>query len=229
MRYYAPESVRMCFTRDTAIFLETKKDLYLSLDSESTRTLSRALSGVSDAETEQLCNELVQRGLLTARGRSARPLFPTETSVPESALLPDGYDDGERPAICMHHCARFAAAWMSVWLSLRFRSIHHAITRIERLNKVKVSWRTDERTEDDLRKLVRVFRYIRPFVYESRDQCLFDSLVLSDFLRRYHISSTCVIGVCTHPFEAHCWVQTDRFVITGSPEFARRYVPLLTV
>jgi len=229
MRYYAPESVRMCFARDTAIFLEMKKDVYISLDSERTRTLSRALSGVSDAETEQLCNELVQRGLLTAREGSSRPLVATETPIPENSLLPDGYDDGERPAICMHHYARFTAACVSVWLSLRLRSIHDAITRIEKLNRVKTSWRTDERTQDDLRKLVRVFRYIRPLVYESRDHCLFDSFVLSDFLRRYHIPSTCVIGVCTYPFEAHCWVQTDRFVINGSPEFARRYVPLLTV
>ena len=66
-------------------------------------------------------------------------------------------------------------------------------------------------------------------LFGAQDACLFDSLALMRFLSYYVIFPTCVIGVQTGPFGAHCWVQHDAVVFNDAPEYVRRYTPILTV
>ena len=73
------------------------------------------------------------------------------------------------------------------------------------------------------------FFRLRPFVYSSRDKCLYDCLVLLEFLAYFDLFPTLVIGVATFPFRAHCWLQYGSLVLTDYVEHTRAYGPILVV
>jgi hypothetical protein len=66
-------------------------------------------------------------------------------------------------------------------------------------------------------------------LFGAQDACLYDSLALLRFLSYYGVFPTCVIGVQTGPFGAHCWVQYQAVVFNDAPEYVRRFTPILAV
>ena len=80
-----------------------------------------------------------------------------------------------------------------------------------------------------IRTLSHDFFRIRPFVYSSRDKCLYDCMVLLEFLAYFELFPTLVIGVTTFPFRAHCWLQYGPLVLTDYVEHTRAYTPILVV
>ncbi|HVZ34530.1 MAG TPA: lasso peptide biosynthesis B2 protein, partial [Polyangiaceae bacterium] len=59
--------------------------------------------------------------------------------------------------------------------------------------------------------------------------CLFDSLVLAEFLRRRGVRATLVIGISTVPFAAHACVQFGDLVLNDTVEKVQGYTPILAV
>jgi hypothetical protein len=82
---------------------------------------------------------------------------------------------------------------------------------------------------DTARRAVAAFIRLRPLLFGAQDACLYDSLALVRYLSYYRIFPTCVIGVQTGPFAAHCWVQEGAVVFNDAPEYVRRYTPILAV
>jgi hypothetical protein len=65
--------------------------------------------------------------------------------------------------------------------------------------------------------------------YSATDECLFDSLVLGEFLAAYDIHPTLVLGISTNPFEAHAWLQDAHIVVGDRPTRVKRFTPILAV
>ena len=216
--YFLPPAVHVCFTSDGSVFLDIKNDRYYGLDEQASRTLQALLVGRSDGDDNvALVNDLLGRGLLTAAAREGRVFRPVTVLCAQASFL-DLVTD-ERPVTKLTDIARFFAACLHVAAVLRIRSLEHVLGLLRRTTVES----PDSVDEAELRRKVQVFRYLRPLVYASRDQCLYDSLVLSYFLRMNRIPSTLVIGVKTLPFAAHCWVQMDRLVLNGTHDFVRGF------
>jgi len=79
------------------------------------------------------------------------------------------------------------------------------------------------------RKLVEAFARYRVFLFSSKDECLYDSLALLEFLARYGIYPDWVFGVQTRPFAAHCWVQHGDIVFNDTVEHVSGYTPIMVV
>jgi hypothetical protein len=79
------------------------------------------------------------------------------------------------------------------------------------------------------RQLVESFIRFRVFAFSSRNECLFDSLALLEFLARYDIHPDWIFGVQTRPFAAHCWVQSDDVVFNDTVENVSVYTPIMVV
>ena len=79
------------------------------------------------------------------------------------------------------------------------------------------------------RKLVEAFARYRVFLFSSKDECLYDSLALLEFLAHYGIYPDWVFGVQTRPFAAHCWVQHGDIVFNDTVEHVRGYTPIMVV
>jgi hypothetical protein len=68
---------------------------------------------------------------------------------------------------------------------------------------------------------------MRCFVYTAREHCLYDSLVLVEFLSYFNQFPELVIGVTTGPFKAHCWVQYAGLVFNDDYDRVRDFTPIL--
>jgi hypothetical protein len=223
--YLLPDAVYVCFTSDGGVFLDVRNDRYYGVDERAGRTLRAMLTEGSDADsiTRDVAKDLVDRGLLTtvaARGRAFRPV----TVAPAQASLVNLVTD-DRPMLKLVDMVRFLVACVRMAFVLRAGSLERALEFLRRTT-VRNPTAIDQ---EEVQRRVRVFRYLRPLVYASRDRCLYDSLVFSYFLRMNRIPSTLVIGVKTMPFAAHCWVQAGDRVVNGTPEFVRAFVPIFSI
>jgi hypothetical protein len=84
-------------------------------------------------------------------------------------------------------------------------------------------------TYKEIMRLLASFFRLRIWFYTADRRCLFDSLVLSNFLSRKQIPCTFVIGVSTKPFRAHSWVQMGAVVLNDTAEHVQTFTPILAI
>ena len=92
-----------------------------------------------------------------------------------------------------------------------------------------IDWKGAALDVDRARRLVEAFARYRVFLFSSRNECLFDSLALIEFLARYDIYPDWVFGVQTRPFAAHCWVQHGDIVFNDTVEYVGGFTPIMVV
>jgi hypothetical protein len=110
--------------------------------------------------------------------------------------------------------------------SLRFRTLHSIAMAVSSRRQRSASRSVVHGPA--LRDAVMAYQRLRPLVFTVRDKCLFDSLALLEFLAAAGMHPHWVIGVKTHPFAAHSWVQSGRLVLNDHHEHVRGYRPILT-
>src|SRR6185437_1323487 len=105
--------------------------------------------------------------------------------------------------------------------------IARVVRRVERrrARRSGVARYSVERT----RSLIEGFRYLKPFIFSARERCLFESLVIIDFLAHHGVFANWVFGVRTAPFAAHCWVQQGEYLLNDSFEHVRSYTPIMSI
>jgi hypothetical protein len=125
----------------------------------------------------------------------------------------------------LHHIVNFVrACWWSK-RALRSRTLYSVACEVS-------AAKTRTSSASDLQKtieLVCIFRRLRPYAFQSRDQCLFHALAPLRFLSCYRSHPTWVIGVCLRPWAAHSWLQLDTWILDSSPEEVCRFTPILAV
>jgi hypothetical protein len=156
-------------------------------------------------------------------GKEARPV-----QMPRADAVLVIEDLEARPEVRFVHVARFLWASGVTALSLRWRSIESVIATVSARN---AAGRARAATLDleTARAAAAAFIRLRPLLFGAQDACLFDSLAMMRYLSYFRVFPTCVIGVQTGPFGAHCWVQHDAMVFNDVPEYVRRFTPILAV
>lgn len=232
--YLLARHAHLCLTDDGAVILDTKHDRYIGLGLDDVRSLSRCLLGfqieesigpaeVDNTERCEIGLQLLEAGLLTRDENHGRQVESVTLDRPVCAILDD--DVGFKPAVRFLDVYNFVIAFLCTYIALRFVSFDAALRQDRRI-KARAS-RHQEANLASARRLVSVFRRLRPWMYTAREKCLLDSLVLSRFLARYDLFPTVAFGVATRPFRAHCWVQSSDVVFNCDPEEAKAYHPIL--
>jgi hypothetical protein len=108
---------------------------------------------------------------------------------------------------------------------LKWRPIEAVVARVEQ-RKQRAESKFDL---DAARPIVKAFLYLRPLFFTSKDECLFDSLVLIELLASHRLFPLWLFGVSTNPFRAHSWVQAGEHVLNDQPERVCRFTPILAV
>lgn len=225
MKYLLPRHIYLCFTADSPIFLDLRKDKYLGMPETALDTLKKLVekNGQTENSTD-IVDALLEAGLLTLDVEHGKELACVSIQSGRSTVGALTLD--ERPPPTGRAMAHLIAACTEALIVLRLlkfeRVISYLSARRRRLATASV-------TQDVLHNCVTTFRLLRPLLYTSRDNCLFDSIALSLFLLRYHIPCLIVFGVNTAPFEAHCWIQQGDRVLNGTPEFVNAFTPIMTV
>ncbi len=242
-QYWLAQHVHLCVTDDHVVLLDLKRDKYLGVGPKQMQALAARVKGwpvlpaaaAEPAQAEGMIGKMIAAGMLVtdpATGKEARPVAMPR---PEATLTQVDFD--RRPQVSLTQLAGFVRASIGARLALRYQPIEAVVERVRRRKAAFVSsWRRRSNGHsvqpvdfDAARAPVEAFLHLRPLLFGARDQCLFDSLALLDFLARRGFFPTWVFGVQTAPFAAHCWVQEGDVVFNDTPDHVRRYAPILTV
>ncbi|HEV7717235.1 MAG TPA: lasso peptide biosynthesis B2 protein [Steroidobacteraceae bacterium] len=247
--YFLARHVYPCVTADHVVLLDLQRDKYVGVDREQMSTLAALVKGwprVGAAATGERANALrpqgqapspnaradavlakmLAAGMLTTDAAAGKDATPIKMPQPEATLLEASLDT--QPEVTFGHVVRFLLASALTGLALKARSIASVIGAVN----ARKTRRAANASPVDLsaaRGAVGAFIRLRPLLFGAQDACLFDSLALVRFLSAYGLFPTCVIGVQTGPFAAHCWVQDGDVIFNDEPEYVRRFTPILAV
>jgi hypothetical protein len=233
MGTYLRHGVYMCLVDEGAIFLDIRANAYLGIDAVTKEALTRHLVGLDavnsghslplKGELPHTLAELTRRGLLTDSPSTGRPFSSLSLSMAHCVPFGTGRSESNRMRVI--DLVRFMTALSYASIMMRRG---HLFSLINRLVILKSSVATMPRTADwqKIRSLVHTFRRLSTLFYTSKNACLLDSLVLTEFLIRHGYQPTLVLGVHTKPFFAHAWVQIENCVLNDSLEHAQTLTPI---
>jgi hypothetical protein len=226
--------VHVCVTDDYAVLLDLRRDKYIGIGRKHMPALAAAVIGwptTAQSEFEpapsakELLHKMLSTGMLTTDpviGKEARS--PT-ISRPQFAALEADLE--YRPQITVRNVSQVLIAAAQARALLKWRPIETVVARAQRRKEQQCAG--SEFDLDAARPLVASFLYLRPLFFTTKDECLFDSLVLIELLARSHLFPVWLFGVSTNPFRAHSWVQAGDRVLNDLPERVSRFTPILTV
>lgn len=238
-RYALAGHVFVCLNGEHLVLLDLKEDRYWALEAAQTAGLGSLVEGwpirASDVapsadsppspETSAAIEVLLGRGLLTQGNPPGKSATPVAATLPHRELM----SDAEAPAgPQVGNWVTFFATSTLAKLALRTRPFEHVIERVRR-RKELMAPKAAPLDAARARKLVEAFTRYRVFLFSSKDECLYDSLALLEFLARYGIYPDWVFGVQTRPFAAHCWVQYGDIVFNDSVEHVTGFTPIMVV
>lgn len=228
----------VCLDGDHIVLLDLRKDRYLALEETQSRCLETLVPGwpvksagsrevaPNTAEIEHLAKLLISRELLSADRQDGKDATPAKIEKPTYGFAPDDYLD--RESLRLRAICAFIAAVVIARYATRFWPLERIVQRVKRRNARHRS-RATQTSVDHVQQLIAVFGQLRPFVFASREACLFESFALLEFLARHGIYANWVFGVQARPFAAHCWVQQHSVVFNDSVESASGYTPIMVV
>jgi len=237
-RYALVDHVFLCVNGEHLVLLDLKEDRYWALEAAQTAGLGALVRGwpvrpaqepaaeeAPSPEALEALEVLQSRGLLTEAVPPGKDATPVQAVAPARELICDT-DTSPGP---------HAGSWLSFFMTsafakfaLRTWGFERVIARIRR-RKERVRSRAGSLDAERARKLVEAFTRYRIFLFSSKNECLYDSLALIEFLARYEIYPDWVFGVQTRPFAAHCWVQHGDIVFNDTVEHVSGYTPIMVV
>jgi Transglutaminase-like superfamily len=237
-RYALAEHVFVCVNGEHLVLLDLKEDRYWALEASQTAGLGplvvgwpvKATDSADDAdspspETMAAIEMLLGRGLLVDGIPPGKDATPVSAPVPKRELVSEAE---AAPGSRVGSWLTFFTASAFAKLALRTWPFERVVLRVKRRKGLKGP-QSGPLDAERARKLVEAFARYRVFLFSSKDECLYDSLALIEFLARYGIYPDWVFGVQTRPFAAHCWVQHGDIVFNDTVEHVTGYTPIMVV
>lgn len=237
-KYWIAQHVHLCVTDNYAVLLDLRRDKYIGVPREHMPALAASVVGwpatpqsntlpdnAPSRSADVLLNKMLSTGMLTTdptAGKDARPLV---MSSPQFAAIEADLE--RRPQITAQNVWQVMAAAATAKALLKWRPIEAVVARVKKRKELRCA--AGEFDLDAARPLVEAFVYLRPLFFTTKDECLFDSLVLVELLARHDLFPDWIIGVSTNPFKAHSWVHANDRVLNDQPERVARFTPILAV
>lgn len=234
--------VRACRVNNQVVILDLRRDKYIGVGSPEMHELSRFIANwprderharASAASVGGNSAEIMERLradrviISNVEPHCAQPA-PVLAHAATRTLL-EGYH-GLRPALTSRDVIRLVRAVSYAKMHLRRHPIERTMMRIraQRMAALRPTTKSSSNGSHCEHVQTLMAKYLRacPWLFGARKACLLDSIALSRFLSFYDVHPLCVIGVRTHPFSAHCWLQMDDVVINDSVAHVRGYEPL---
>jgi hypothetical protein len=230
--------VHVCSTGRHVVLLDLKRNEYVGLNVGDARGLQQVVSGWPSEGSErlsrdspsldaELLGELLETGMVRQGSAAARPVSAASYPSPRVALT-DGYVK-VRASITKLDVLRFLKAALVAKLELRLRSMDRVVGRVARRRERALIFAAHGGaiSASHARQLVAKYKRLRTFLFTSHNECLYDSLALSEFLACYGLFPHWLFGVTTNPFSAHCWLQAQDLVLNDTPHNLRRFTPIM--
>lgn len=247
VQYALGPSVYACQLPEGIVLLDVRKDRYIALSDPILRELSHvvqdwpscASSDATEAPGERekppasyadlmgRCEELIGHGILCRTDKSWQTPARQAPELPRATSFIPDYA-GPTPDVALLDVWRFVASCLTTYILLHVFSLRLALDRVKRRTS-RLDRKPTSTDPAHVVRLVRIFRRMQPYLYSTKDRCLFNGLTLAQYLTSYRIRAKLVIGVRMDPFSAHCWVQFEDIVFDSTPEEVVCFSPLLVV
>ena len=233
-KYWLTPHVHVCVTGDYAVLLDLRRDKYIGIGREHMPALAAAVIGwptTAQSEPEpgpsakQLLHQMLAADMLTSDSVIGKQVRPPTLSRPQFAAIEADLE--YRPQIAVRNVLQVSIAAAQARALLKWRPIEAVVARVQRRKEQQRA--ASEFDLDAARPLVESFLYLRPLFFTTKDECLFDSLVLVELLAGRHLFPVWSFGVSTNPFRAHSWVQAGDRVLNDLPERVCLFTPILVV
>jgi hypothetical protein len=218
----------VCARDDYVVLMDAELGKYLAIDGRRSRQLSEFIQGWPDtgaapslrerANTPQssaakrIVQQLLQRRLLTDDPSIGKKVAPAQAHLPLKNFPVFTLDRSFRPHL------RYLPNFIRACLRANRLSTNIRLARVvERLQARRRGWGALASDPGKLERLVRAHHHLRPLIYTWHDRCLYDSIVLLEFLALYRVDATWVFGVHTRPWIPHCWVRSGTFLLNDTP------------
>jgi hypothetical protein len=231
----------VALTDETLVFLDLHNDNYSCLERRHTKPVARLLGlpTPDDDELEEIAadqesgdaakviDDLIDRGLVTRDPKEGkRAEFVTQYSELKEML---GYMPGEGPQVRFSDVVRFFKAMIVTKSLLKFASMERIVTRVKR-RKDRYCAKGGTMPDDErLNELVETYKILKPLFVTVKDQCLFNSLFLIEFLACYRVYPNWYFGVRLNEFYAHCWVQDGNVIYDDFIDNTCQNQPIMAV
>jgi hypothetical protein len=239
-KYWLRRHIFLCTAPDSVVFLDTRRDSYFGLSGPQLAALAKVVKGwpkpahlehlspaLSQDEAERIADRYVQAGLLTCVECSGKPATPVALELNRN-LVTIRINPRALRRVRFSDCMNFFLSCLSAALVPRFRTLESAVNWAAG-RKARAASTGDRIDGQEVAELVGIFRKLRVLAPWGRNRCVFQALVLINFLARYNQFPTWIIGVRTHPWAAHSWVQQGDTLLDATPELVRFYTPILAV
>jgi len=232
-RYWLHRQVHICVSGSAVVFLDARTDRYFALPVTVAAGLTTMVVNwpsltdlglpvsYSTSNTAGLIANLLERGILVSAEALGKPATPVCAQSPRQAAGCD-YWEGNL-SVSAGNVFNMIRAWLIASYFLHCRPIDRMFDRVR-----SCSGRHNDEPADALR-LTTIFNRLRPFFYKSTDVCLFNSMVLAEFLRAYRIYPHWVFGVHADPWAAHCWLQIGDVALNDRNEEAQGLAPIMMI
>lgn len=237
---FLKEQAFVCLTNNTLVFLDLHNDKYSCLETNYTKSIAALLglsvpptlekensTSVTNEDTAKVVQDLINTGIATrdsSKGKRAE-FIPQYHELREM----HGYLPGEGPKIRADHLFNFFKSLFITKLLLRFSSMERTVMRVKyRKDRYYDEGGTDARREQ-IHKLVEIFKTLKPLFINVKDECLFNSLFLIEFLACYNIYPSWYFGVRLNEFYAHCWVQGGNIIYDDYVYNTHQNQPIMAV
>ena len=231
----------VALTDETLVFLDLHRDKYSCVERRYTKPVCRLLglpareveegdvppSGEENQDFAEVIQDLIDNGLITRDLKDGKRA-ELVTQCSELKELP-GYLPGEGPKVRLRDIVKFFKALIVTRLLLKFASMERIVARVKRR---KDRFYTNGGTKPDderLNDLVETYKFLKPLFVTVRDQCLFNSLFLIEFLAYYRVYPNWYFGVRLNEFYAHCWVQDRNIIYDDFIQSTSANQPIMTV
>lgn len=233
-QYWLAQHVHLCVTDNYAVVLDLRRDKYLGVAREYMPALAASIVGwprmahADNAPTrpaDALLTKMVSTGMLTTDPTVGKDATPLAMSSPQFSVIEADLE--HRPQITARNVWQVLTAAATAKALLKWRPIETVVARVKKRKEQRCT--ASEFDLDAARPLVEAFVYLRPLFFTTKDECLFDSLVLVELLARHNMFPDWLFGVATNPFKAHSWVHAGDHVLNDQPERIARFTPILAV
>lgn len=233
----------VCLTDGALVFLDLHNDRYSCLERRHTRPVAALLglpvpaSGAAqlsdDAadlesdEVRRVVQDLIDNGLASRDPEHGK----RAAFVPQHSELREmlGYIPGEGPKVRAGHVVTFFRAFIVTKALLRFASMERTVTRVRRRRARHLAKGRPEPAFERVNELVEIYKILKPLFVTVKDQCLFNSLFLIEFLACYRVYPNWYFGVRLNEFYAHCWVQGGNVVYDDFVQSVCQNRPIMKV
>ncbi len=235
--YYFSNHARGCETAEGAVFLDFRTGKYLGIPTANLGAFRQSIaewpSPVNTAsvfpeplssESMLILTELLRKGLLSRSPPKTPSVRLREVPAPAETLTYETHDS-TLGAMRLWLTVTLVLCLAYIWINLKLDRLEPVVRHLQSLKRRAKPHESSPATAR-LRMVVSHFRRVSLWFYSRRNECLFDSLLLTRFLYCHGIAPTLVIGVSTKPFSAHAWVQVLDVMLTDAPELALQTTPI---